>query len=74
MAIFVHRAYDPAGEEYVYWRAEELDLDGTFYAGAPSFNTLENPVLIRRILSGVENSYVYEPVTPGTLVDLEEVS
>jgi hypothetical protein len=67
VAIYTHRAWDPAGAEYKYWRAEELDLDGTNYAGPPAFNTLENPVLVTRVLAASGVQYETEPTVPFTL-------
>lgn len=45
MAQYLHRAYDPASEDYVYWVADiPYDENGDFYLGPPAFGTLEGTV------------------------------
>lgn len=73
MAVYIHRAYDPDSDQFVYWQAEELDLDGEFYIGPPDFSILENPVVLRRYLIPSGANYDVAEVVPQTLVTLEEV-
>lgn len=45
---YQHRAYDPAGEEYVYWLSENpWDITGVDYVGPPAFGTLQNVAVIK---------------------------
>lgn len=74
MAVFLHRAFDPAGNEFRYWQAEELDLGGTNYVGPPAFETLENPVLLRKYLTAAGIRYDVEEGQVDTVTEYEEVT
>jgi hypothetical protein len=74
MAIFLHRAFNPAGNDFKYWKAEELDLGGVYYAGPPAFDTLESPVLIRRYATPLGLKYEAPDLQLRTLIEYEEVS
>lgn len=74
MAIFLHRAFDPSGNNYKYWKADELDLGGTYYVGPPAFATLRSPTLIRRYVVPLGLKYEAPEVQLRTLIEYEEVT
>jgi hypothetical protein len=56
MKKYMHRAWDPAGEEFLYWLTSIVfDETGIDYNGAPDFNTLTGVVVIRVYVSSDAN-------------------
>ena len=58
--VFTMRAYDPAGEVYVYWDADEYDLLGGQYSGPPDFGTLQDVSCILEITT-IQEGLFLEP-------------
>jgi len=45
--MFIHRAYHPETGKYLYWRADQEDLEGSTYSGSVPFGELEGPTLVK---------------------------
>jgi len=75
---YQHRAYDPAGEDYVYWLSDlEYDSLGTDYVGPPDFNTLTGVAVIKEYetAESVDGLVIVkvEELPPGELVTFEAI-
>ena len=76
MAQFQHRAFDPAGQDYVYWLSTSpYDVAGVDYVGPPAFGTLTGVTVIKEFAAGAAAVMLLrlEDTTPDDLNVFEEI-